>query len=83
MMSHHRTALICQRSNSVMSRCAERVKDPGLGSVADNDVQSPVLLVTTAVVGVFPRGDDGHLKRCPADQRGQQAGPSTFGVLDS
>ena len=33
-----------------MSRSAERVKDPGLRSVGDNDRDSLVLLATTAAV---------------------------------
>ena len=48
-------ALICERSDSVMSRRAERVKDPGLRSIADNDGDSLALLATTAKVGTFPR----------------------------
>ena len=38
-----------------MSRSAERVKDPGLQSVDDNDGDSPALLATTAMVRAFPR----------------------------
>ena len=48
-------ALICERSDSVMSRSAEMVTDPGLRCVADNDGDSPSLLATTATVGAFPR----------------------------
>ena len=33
-----------------MSRNAERVKDPGPQSVADNDGDSPALLATTATI---------------------------------
>ena len=39
-----------------MSGRPERVKDPGLGSVADNDGDSPALLETTATVGAFLAG---------------------------
>ena len=45
----------CERSDSVVSRNAEKVKDPGLRSASDNDGDSPTLLATTATVGTFPR----------------------------
>ena len=38
-----------------MSWRGERVKDPGLRSVADNNGDSPALLATTATVKAFPR----------------------------
>ena len=49
------TALNCERSDGVMSRSAEGVKDPGPRSVSDYDGDSPALLATTATVGAFPR----------------------------
>ena len=49
------TALTCERSDSVMNRSAERVTDPGMRFVDDNDGDSPALLATTATVGAFPR----------------------------
>ena len=49
------TALICERSDSAMSRSAERVKDPWPRSVGDTDGDSLALLATTVTVGAFPR----------------------------
>ena len=40
---------------SVISQRVEKVKDPGLQSVADIDGDSLALLVTTATVGAIPR----------------------------
>ena len=78
-----------------MSRSAERVKGPGPRSVGDNDGDSPALLATTATVRAFPPWPatgtgvsslacdiDDYQERCPADQRGQKAGPNTHGLLD-
>ena len=47
-------AVSCKRSDSVMSRSAEKVKDLGPWSVTDNDWDSPAFPATTSTVGAFP-----------------------------
>ena len=65
-----------------MSRSAARVKGSGPRSVCDNDGDSPALLATTATVSSLACVVDDYQERCPADQRGQKAGPNTHGLLD-